>query len=369
MAGDAPTPPGSASDLQLRLMRAVAAQRARVGSDLNQAQVIPEFDATTKNYVYETAPVALNQLFGSPLAQKGGFAQGPDDERLISSGWGDTLTGLAVPAGATTTYNQSLEFASAIGETVLAAADGIVRFVGVQTTAGGAAVAGVHANESAQTILDANNNVIASSALGNVGFGGIYVTVQHNGDFQGYQTSYYRLSTVAVANGQTVTQGQTLGTVGGAGGDAGWVKANLASSAVDIVLGFQVALASGGLRAIVNPTSLVPNYWPGHPDSTNTGAASAVLLPIIGALGSQIANSAAANLLTALNRGISIENKGVAAVKADMSDHADRTAQTVAVQVSASQAANSGFQGASSQVQNPMTFDFSKGLWNDGKPT
>lgn len=370
MAGDAPTPAGSPTDVQLRLMRAVAGQRARAGSDLNQAPVIPEFDPDTGKYIFETAPVALKQLFASPLAQKGGFARGPDDERQVSSGWGDSLPIAAGPPGGATSYNQAIEFESTLGETVLAAADGVVRFVGVQTTVGAALVPGVHANESAQTILDAKNNVIASSAQGNVGFGGIYVIVQHDGDFQGYQTEYYRLSAVLVANGQSVTQGQAIGTVGGAGGAAGWAKPSFAASASTIVLRFQVAIASGGLRALVNPTSLVPNYYPGHADSTNTNSAASVVIPAVGPVGSQVATGRAANFVAAYNRNAALENKGVAQIKADQSAHADRTAQTIAVENSAVQAAATAFTGTGPQVQNPMTFNFATGLWQpDGKPT
>lgn len=342
----------------LRLARAGAGQRARVGSDLNQAQVVPEYDAATKSYLYETAPTALKQLFGSPLAQKGSFARGRDGERLVTSGWGDPPP----PGAGSTSYNQAIEFAAALGETVFAAADGIVQFVGVQASAGGVPVPGVHADESAQTILGSSNVVVASSAQGNVGFGGIYVAVQHDGDFQGYQTEYHRLSTVSVASGQAVTMGQAIGTVGGAGGASGWARQNF-------VLRFQIALASGGIRALVNPTALVPNVWPGHADSTNTSEASSVLVPIIGPVGSQMAIARAANLVIALNRNTALENKGVAETKADMSAHAAKTAQNIAVESCAAQAAFNGFQDPGSVVQNPMAFNFTTGLWTpDGRP-
>lgn len=356
-----PTPADSPVDVQLKLMRVVAAQRARTGSDLNQAQVFPEFDPTTKSYLYETAPTALKQLFGSPLAQTGNFAQGPNGERLVSSGWGDPLPASEGRRGSTS-YNRALEYTSTLGETVLAAADGIIQFVGVQTTSGAVAVPNVHANESNQTVLDAKGNVVASTTLNNVGFGGIFVTILHNGDFQGYSTEYYRLTSVDVAVGQKVVQGQAIGVVGGAGSATGWAKQ-------DFVLRFQIVIASGSLRAAVNPTPLVPNKWPGHSDSTNVNSATTVIIPILGPVGSQMAIGRAANLVIAFNRNTALENKGVAGTKADMSAHADRTAQTTAVESSAMQAASNAFQGKGTQVQNPMAFNFTTGLWEpDGKP-
>ena len=367
MAGSPASPQDAIAQ---NLMRAVAAQRARVGSDLNQAPAFPEFDPVTKTYFYETAPAPLRQQFGSPLAEKGGLAQGPGNERLVTSGWGDPLPFAATPPGSVATYNQALEYAATLGESVFAAADGVVRFVGVQLTQGSAEVADVHANEQAQTVLDFQDTVVASAAMGNIGYGGIYVVIQHNGDFQGYQTEYYRLSQVSVKNGQVIGAGQAIGTVGGAGGATGWTKPGFSTqAATGIVMRFQAALISGALRALVNPTSLVPNYWPGHPDSTIAGSSAAVAVPPLAPVGSQMATARAANLSLTVDRATTLENNNVAAVKALQSAHANFVALTIAVETSALTAATTGFTGASPQVQTPMTFDFTTGLWSDGKPT
>lgn len=349
----APTSQQSYDELAIRSARAAAAQRARVVSDTNGAPARPEFDKASGVYVYETIPVPLKQLFASPLAQNGPLASGPQAQRLLLSGWGATL-----PAGLSSTgaINQALDYAGVLSEPVFAAAAGTVRFVGYQASKGFATVVGPRSNETARQILDANGNIVATASSGAIGFGGIAAWIGHTGNFQGYQTEYYRLSNVVVANGDTVSQGQLIGHVGGSGGPGGWTKTNLE-------LRFQIVFTSGGLRAIVPPTALVPNYWPGHLDSTNASQATNILMPLIAAVGGQVAASRVANIISSMNRATTIQNKGVKEVKQDQSNYAARTAQTVEVQRTAVYAAAAGFQGMPPVVTSPMTFDFANGVW------
>jgi murein DD-endopeptidase MepM/ murein hydrolase activator NlpD len=361
-----PTSQGAFRDLALRSARAAAQQAARVGSDVNAMPPIPAYDPTSGLLVYGTAPVPVKQMFMSPLAQKGPYATGailpnqPGPLRQIFSGWGDPLPANIPGIGAS---NQALDFYAALNEPVYAGADGTVRFVGFQSKAGAyVTVDGPKSDVTHQQILNSDGEVVGAASAGDIGYNGIGVWIGHTGDFQGYQSEYYRLADVVVANGAQVTQGQLIGHVGNAGGVNGWALNNLE-------LRFQVALVSGGIRALVPPTAFVPNAYPGHLDSTNANNATVILMPLVAAVGGQVIASRAANIISSLNRATTIENKSVADVKQDQSDHAMRTAQTINVQQTSIYAAAAGFQGQPPQVSNPMTFDFQTGLWNDGNPT
>ncbi len=346
-----PTAPQAFDQLADRASRAAAAQRSRVGSDANTAPVRPEYDKTTGLYVYETLPVPIKQSMGSPLAQSGTFANGPQGARLLTSGWGD-----APPAGLRAVTNQALDFAAELGEPVYATAKGIVRFTGFQGQTGFGAVDKPHADNAKQEVLDSQGNVVAKAATNDIAYGGIAVWIGHTDEFGGYQTEYYRLGDVIVENGATVQAGDVIGHVGATGGRTGWAKDNFE-------LRFQAAFTSGSLRSLVPPTTLVPNYWPGHLDSSNTNAASIIIMPLVTSVGGQVAASRVANVISSFNRATAIQNKGVAEVNQDKADHAARTAQTVEVQRTAIYTAQAAFQGKPPVVTAPMTFDFTNGVW------
>lgn len=341
-----------------RIARAAAAQRARVLSDVNATPARPEFDPATKRYVYETTPIPLARLFGSPLAQRGRYATGPGAERLVSSGWGDPRSNAYDRNVNLAARHMALDFVADFGENVLAAARGKVMFVGYQgrKPIGGVSVIGVHANDAREEILDSKGVVVASTALNNIGFGGIFVEVQHLDEFQGYKTGYFHLSNTHVAEGQVVEEGQLIGNIGGTGGYYNWFHKGTH-------LHFQVEFTSGGLRALVRPTAMVPNYWPGHADSTNANQANDIIMPLSAAAGVQIATSRAAAVLTGLNRATVMQNKGTAEVKQDQSDHAGQTARNLDVQRSALYASAAAFQGQAPVVTSPMTYDFDQGVW------
>src|SRR5512142_2172679 len=103
-------------DGALRLQRAAATLAARHGSDLNQAVPAVEYDKATGRRFFDTAPVPLRRLLGSPLVQSGKFAQGPARERRISGGWGDPRSFSYDPHVNTNSRHQGLDFVAPAGE-------------------------------------------------------------------------------------------------------------------------------------------------------------------------------------------------------------------------------------------------------------
>lgn len=340
-------------EIATRLQRVSASQVRQSQADLNTQVPTVQYTKEGRRY-YDTAPRPLRRLLGSPLAQVGKYARGPNRERLIGGGWGDPRNFSYDPRVNTQSRHTGLDFFAPMREPILAGADGVVTFAGYQKRAGSAALDGAKADKG-QNILDRNGNLVATRA--EVGHGGIIVYVVHNGDFQGYRTEYMHMDEVAVTNGQKVTEGQVIGYVGNTGTSAG------------PHLHYQVSFVSGKSAALINPTALVPNYWPDHVDSTNSAGARGVLLPPLATAGMQVANSQAANTVNGIDRATSMQNQDLATMRANQATHAQRIAQTVDVQQAALYAAAAGFQGKSPVVSTPMTFDFTTGTWNDGKVT
>lgn len=351
-----------------KLQRAAATIAARHGADLNQTVPALEYDPVTKRRYFDTAPIPLKRLLASPLVQAGPWAKGPHNERQISSGWGDPRSTAYDQHANHAARHQALDFIAPIGEAVMAAADGRVTFVGFQARDPhhqAVEVEGVHANTAAETILDGKGDVVASKAAGNIGFGGICVFVQHDGDFEGYRTEYFHLSDTSVTVGQRVLEGQQIGKVGTTGGYYGFFPGGKGSH-----LHFQVSLVTAGTSALVRPTAMVPNYWPGHADSTNAGSASAPNVPACGIApaGAQIATNAATSQTQAVDRAVVAQNQDLSDVKANQARYADLVADRLSVQQGGLYAAVAAYQAAGVEVSSPMTYDFDKGTWSDGQP-
>lgn len=345
-------------DVALRLQRAAASLAARKGSDLNQTIPTLEYDPATGRRFFDTAPVPLPRLLGTPLAQTGKFAQGPNRERRLSSGWGDPRSFSYDPHVNTNSRHQGLDFIAPSGEAVLACGDGIVSFAGYQSRKGAVGVDGAHA-DSHNNVLDKSGNIVALS--GQVGFGGIAVHIKHNGDFEGYRTEYYHLSGVTVREGQRVMEGQQIGTIGSTG-----------VPGIGPHLHFQVALVTAGTSALVRPTGLVPNYWPGHTDSTSAAKPGAVAppTPTIGLTpaGSQVVTGAASAQTQASDRATATQNQGVADIKRNQARHDDLMETRLGAYQGGLYATVAAFQSGGVVVTSPMTFNFESGTWSDGQP-
>lgn len=326
----------------MRLMRSAAGQLAKQSSDANATTPRLEYNSATGERYYDTAPTPLKRLMASPLAQRGPYAKGPASERLVQDGW--------------STSHMSLDFTASGGESVMATADGTVTFVGYQSTDEADVDVDKIRADGMGILYDDKGNVVAHPV--DVGFNGIFITIQHTGDFSMYSTSYARLSQATVTVGQKVAEGAVIGSAGGTGGTLGFSTTNL-------YLLFQTYFSNSTGQAVVPPTTLVPNTWPGHMDSTNSIGPGTLLTPILAAVGVQVANGQGANLINALNRATTLQNQSTSDIKQNHAAFSARTAQNINVQVTAIYAAASGFAGAAPVVSSPMVFDFTAGTWSD----
>ncbi len=361
-----PTGPNSSPLLELstRVGRAVAHYREQHQVDQNQRPPRPQFRFGKR--FYETAPIPLPRLLGSPLARSGRYATGPENERVIASGWGDARSDAYDAAVNTNTLHAGLDFTAAFGETIFACADGIVTFVGYQhRRRGGVSVDRPHQDDAGE--IRNRRGVVVARGAGpadqlEVGFGGIIVFVEHTGDFAYYRTEYMHCSDVLVRSGDRVAEGTPIARVGGSGGYRGHFDKG-------IHLHFQVALVSGRSKVLVRPTGLVPNFWPGHEDST-TAPEFTGLTTLKGPLtvGESVAASTTANQVQAVDRATTAENQGFADFKRQQAAHSLRIAQQLTAHQTALYEAIAKFQGGGLVVQGAMTFDFDTGLWKpDGQ--
>lgn len=338
--------------------RAAAGQRARADADQNLLPAPRERDIHGR-YIYEGAPVPVPRMFSSPLAPRGTYAIGPRQERKVLSGWGDPRSTEYGDNANTATRHNALDYYALFGEEIYAAASGTVSFVGFQSKRGSVSVAGIHVDDVREEIYDAAGTVVASTQLNNIGFGGVAIYINHtSAEFQGYKTGYFHLSNTHVREGQHVEEGQLIGNIGTTGGYYNWWH-----KSVPVHLHFQIEYASGGLRAIVRPTFLVPNRWPGHVDSISADLPYGLLLPNTGPAGAMAVYAGAAARLAAFNRATHLQNQGPGAVKDAQALAGTQMAQTMDLQRSAVYAARTAFTGQAPVVTAPMTFDFTQGVW------
>lgn len=343
---DKPQPPdvqATTTALGAGLSRIAVGQFVQANADLNAQPPPLSYDPITRQAYYTTAPVPVKRLFGSPLALKGPHMRGA--VRGIDYGW--------------TANHRALEYPVTVAEAVLAMGDGTVVFAGFQSKS-----VGLVNVEYARA--DAQGNIVAQDGtrvrdVADVGQGGICIHVLHSGDFEGYRTEYYNLGSVdvsAIAPANRVVEGQTIGKAGSTGGPTGHNKTRP-------MLALQVAFVSGTVATLVPPTSLAPNAWPGHPDST-TGAgisSNSILMPNA-PFGVQVAANTASIMLAGADRGVSLENQGTTALRQAQARHATFIQQSVNQRLGTLYAASAAFKAQpNTTVTGPMVFDFERGVW------
>lgn len=334
--------------------RVASAYLQKRDADRNIVNPQPTYDPVTRKRYFLTAPTPLKRQLSSPLATKGSpNAVGPHGERYVTSGWGDKRTDSTNPH-----MHQGLDFRAPVGEQVLACADGTVSFVGVS-------IRGSAGNRNSFPVslthpqADANGNVTddsgASYTHDQIGDAGIYVKIEHTGDFAGYTTEYMHLSEALVAPG-FVHEGTVIGKVGRTGGFTGITEGPH--------LHWQVKYQG----VLVRPDSLVPYYWKGHPTPTQ-GTEVAALLAAAGLapVGLNLATQQLANLLQCQDRATAVSNFGGPDLKQQQADHSERIATNLNIHITAAYDAIAKFQGSLPVVDAPMTFDFDRGVWTDGK--
>lgn len=357
--------PQAAAGTQVR--RISAAQSAKSTDALNTTIPKAEYDPVTKRRYYDTAPVPLKRLMPSPVAQKGSFAFPPDNIREISSGWGDTRSIGYDKHTDTGRRHHGLDYKAPFGETVFATGDGKITFVGFQKKNGRESVPGIKQDPNSGDLyfLQGTTHVTVATAKPNntIGHGGVIIYLEHGkGDFQGYRSEYMHLSEVLVKEGDPVTEGQPIGHVGTSGGDQGLITSGTH-------LHFQVSFLNGPSEAQVRPTHLVPNRWPRHEDSTTAPGLVAFAAPLVRQVAGLATSTAIVfGLATSANRGTAVGNQSGADIKQRQSDFNNGIVRRMSQAEQNMYAAQARYNATPPVVTNPMTFNFTTGLWDDGKP-
>jgi murein DD-endopeptidase MepM/ murein hydrolase activator NlpD len=301
-----------------------------------ELQKIPE----TNKYFYITAPIRLKRRFGSPVSLTGPLSIGPNRERLISKGWEGVHTGL--------------DYSGIYGEDVKACASGRVDFVGFMAAVNNDPIKITGAQQNTQGDV-LNSHRVFSAAKSFVGAGGIFIRITHDADFSGYQTEYFHLSTTSVIEGGRVEEGQVIGTMGNTG--------NVSTPQLYLT----VSYSNGGRAVAVNPSTLVPNYYPGHTDSTTTEdelLRANYINP--GPGGQRLVTGLVASFLRTIDRSTDIQNIDRKKLTAAQTEHTAYVTQTIGQQQAQIYEAAAKFQLAGLMVINAMSFDFDNGYWVDG---
>ena len=352
--------PGVHDALGLELMRLQARIAKRRGFALNQALPTLSIDPVTGKYVYLSAPIPLKRLFGSPLAQNTKDAEGPNKERRVTDGWAKPRYAYKGDPPSARSHG-GLDFRVAENELTLAAADGVVVFAGYQRRVGGRVQApGAYQPNPKSGDLVIPNGSPSAFRGSDLGHGGLYVSIRHNGDFEGYTTEYMHLSKVLVKKGDIVRQGNAVGVVGTTGGRTGVVSRHLH---------FQILF---GPRIAVNPSQLVPNYYPGESgvDSTTSHLPPGVLATLVAnaPVGLQRALAKHAGTIAAIDRNLLLANQTHAYHHQQQAQFFVRLSDGLSVSTTQLYVAAAAFDGDPPVIDNPMTFDFTTGTWTDGKP-
>jgi murein DD-endopeptidase MepM/ murein hydrolase activator NlpD len=299
-------------------------------------QKIPE----TNQYFYLTAPIRLKRRFSSPVALTGPLSIGPNRERLIAKGWEGKHTGL--------------DYSGVYGEDVKACASGRVDFVGYMAIVNNRPIKVLGPKQNTQGDV-LNVLGIVSAAKSTVGDGGIFVRITHDGDFSGYQTEYFHLSATSVIEGGRVEEGAVIGKMGNTG--------NVTTPQLHL----SVSYFNGGRAVAVNPSTLVPNYFPGHTDTTTTEdelLRANYINP--GPGGQRLVTGLAASFLRTIDRSTDIQNIDRKKLTAAQTEHTAYITQTIGQQQAQVYEAAAKFQQAGIIVIDAMTFDFDNGYWVDG---
>lgn len=340
-----------------RLKRQQAAQISQARADLNQQRPVVKRDPVSGYEYYDAPPTPFRRLFGSPMHLSGVYATGPQKERRITGGWGDPRP----TNGGKATFHKGMDYPGPynnhVGEEVYAVADGTVTFVGYQRMRGGGVSVDLPRTDDGFNILDRRGVKIADRK--DVDFGGIFVQVAHEGEFQNYSSAYFHLSTVddfpLDARGRRrVTEGQRVGRIG----LSGIRHLDKASPHLHFEIWYG--------RAKVNPHQIVPNHWPGHIDSTRPGAPPLLTQDAAPNI-VQVLRGTGTTLVNGVYRSFAMQNQDLIQVRKTMANHATRNAQVTGFAQSALYAGTTVASIQPPVVSNPTYFDFTTGEWNDGK--
>jgi len=364
-----------------RAQQAASNLRTRSNAVKNWSRPEPVLKPDGK-YRFDELPRPFTAKMASPLSTTGGGSLvGKDDEgnpaRLTTGQWGDdrakTQTDGASPL-VRGRFHAGLDFTAPVGEDVFATASGRVVEIRVQRPPGNSPVEGsyfvaddagfIYSDKEKTQLVGApahkQNGVVVNSTIG---FGGIYISIAHDGEYAGYTTQYMHLQeTLAPPLNKPVAAGQLIGRVGRTGGDGGLIDASH--------LHWQVRYGQNGSRGIpVKPDFFVPLWRKGSLVPPNDGAFqfAATLLTKLDEKLPQFVRERldqGTTQLFANARNALLANKS-------RGDHTDRQAahlESAAKYMSSQSMALlevARFQSQFLVVNKPMQYNFDEGYWTD----
>lgn len=321
----------------------------KVKATRNWQEPKPEKPDGSDVYVYLSAPERLKRIFDSPLHRTGKWVVGRYNVRKLREGWG--------AAAYARTLQTGLNYYAEYGEDVITCAGGRVEFVGyIQVPANRYIdITDAHQDEE-QNVLGAQGDIVAHK--NRVGNGGIVIRVRHNGDFFGYLTEYFNLSSVAagVARGKSVVDGQVIGKTGTSGG----IK--------EPQLLVTLSWSNGGDAVRVRPSTLIPNSYDGQLDSTEQNIETwraNFISP--GPDGQTLITANAATAAGTTDRSTDLQNTTRKNVTDAQAAHTSYIAQTMGQQERQLYEAMAKYQQSGFVVIDAMTYDFVEGVWKLGE--
>lgn len=314
-------------------------------------------------YVYLTSPRILTRLFGAPLPAPNG-----DPFKLrVTSGWGSPRT---TAGTGESRIHHGLDFSAAVGTEVYASYSGVVEFTGAtlknptgrqeiilgyvdnidgtdpkRTIVKGAGSIYFHDEKSGQEKIAVDISRLSNS--------GLFVKVRHGGEFDGYTTDYMHLSKVVVKKGQVVNEGQLLGYTGRTGGTHGIVPPHLHWQARYNNTPVKPEGLVPSTKFKENQTGYKAEIISFYRDTTSIGLAA-------------IADNNI-NALTTADRSVSAANQSRASLKKKEASYLQRLEDGFRALATNTSQAITALTVSTNNINNPMVFDFTTGLWSDGK--
>jgi len=200
--------------------------------------------------------------------------------------------------------------------------------------------------------LSTCDGVVTYAKSTSKGFG---VLIEH--EKRTVRTFYQHLEKVFVKKDQVVKAGDTIGTVGFDPSNDNSVRH----------IHFELSFRVGSEWVKVDPGTHEKGYMSQWRIWTGLGAESYQAFAVAGSSGYRIAQAASAGAVQVIDRDTAMKNQNGATHKRAQADYYERVARVINAQGSQLYAAIAQFAGVAPVVTDPMTFDFTTGLWSDGK--
>ena len=363
--------PEASPELKISESFGYVAEQSRVQekATLNAGATPSRVDPDTRQVRYNTLPVPLRRLFGTPLEVK---SDAPYVVPLRGSGlyvrqttgtWGDTRP----QYGGGSRPHHGLDFRAVAGESVLAAGDGVINFVGVQRKdAGRLSLSNPRQDPASGDVTGMVGDHTVVVKRKELGFGGLYVEIRHDkGDFRGFTTAYMHLRSTDAVETRVVSEGDVIGAAGTSGGLNGMVAEHL-----------HWQLNLGSIKNPIDPRAYVLHSRVGD---ASEGPSSDVLVDTLVALqrsgklmrGQWATITQKLGDLRANHRGVDAENETTAFRRACAAGFQQYVSKVNGQAGSSVEQSMVKYDPTKKQaiVMNAMAYDFSTGLWIDPTDT